>query len=101
MIPSIESKREALAQLCAHHQVRSLEVFGSAATGKLRQNSDLDFLVDFHPADSMSPAGQYFGLLEALETLFDREVDLLTRRSLRNPYLVDSVEKTRRLLYAA
>jgi predicted nucleotidyltransferase len=101
MIPSIEAKRDALAELCLRCQVRSLEVFGSAATGKLRDDSDLDFLVDFRPTDSMSLADQYFALLEALEELFGRKVDLLTRRSLRNPYFVDSVERTRQLLYAA
>ena len=101
MIPSIEAKRDALAELCLQYQVRSLQVIGSAATGKLRADSDLDFLVDFRPTDSMSLADQYFGLLEALEELFGRKVDLLTRRSLRNPYFVDSVEKTRQLLYAA
>ena len=101
MIPSIEATRVPLAQLCTHYQVRSLEIFGSAATGKLREDSDLDFLVDFQPVDSMSPADQYFGLLEALEELFGRRVDLLTRRSLRNPYFVNSVENTRQLLYAA
>ena len=67
----------------------------------MHADSDIDFLVDFHPADSMSPADQYFGLLDALEELFGRRVDLLTRRSLRNPYFIDSVEKTRQLLYAA
>ena len=101
MIPSIEAKRDSLTDLCLQYQVRSLEVFGSAATGKLRDDSDLDFLVDFRPIDSMSLADQYFGLLQALEELFGRRVDLLTRRSLRNPYFIDSVEKTRQLLYAA
>ena len=101
MIPSIEAKRDALAELCLQYQVRSLEIFGSAATDEQRDDSDLDFLVDFRPTDSMSLADQYFGLLEALETLFHRKVDLLTRRSLRNPYFVESVEKTRQLLYAA
>ena len=101
MIQPFEAKRQTLAELCLQYQVRSLEVFGSAATGKLRDDSDLDFLVDFRPTDSMSLADQYFGLLEALEELFGRKVDLLPRRSLRNPYFVDSVEKTRKLLYAA
>ncbi|MGB5550254.1 MAG: nucleotidyltransferase domain-containing protein [Thermoanaerobaculia bacterium] len=101
MIPSIEAKREPLAQLCTHYQVRSLDIFGSAATGDLREDSDLDFLVEFRHVDSMSLADQYFGLLKELEELFGRRVDLLTRRSLRNPYFVDSVEKTRQLLYAA
>lgn len=98
---TIETKREALDGLCLQYHVGSLEVFGSAATGNLREDSDLDFLVDFRPTESMSLADQYFGLLEALEELFGRKVDLLTRRSLRNPYFVDSVEKTRQLLYAA
>ena len=98
---TIETKREALDGLCLQYHVGSLEVFGSAATGNLHEDSDLDFLVEFLTVDSMSLADQYFGLLEALERLFDRKVDLLTRRSLRNPYFVDSVEKTRQLLYAA
>ena len=101
MIQTIETKREALDGLCLQYHVRSLEVFGSAATGNLREDSDLDFLVEFLTVDSMSLADQYFGLLEALERLFGRRVDLLTRRSLRNPYFVNSVEKTRQVLYAA
>jgi len=101
MMQTIETKREALDGLCLQYHVGSLEIFGSAATGSLREDSDLDFLVEFLTVDSMSLADQYFGLLEALERLFGRKVDLLTRRSLRNPYFVDSVEKTRQLLYAA
>ena len=101
MMQTIETKREALDGLCLQYHVGSLEVFGSAATGNLREDSDLDFLVEFLTVDSMSLADQYFGLLVALERLFDRKVDLMTRRSLRNPYFVDSVEKTRQLLYAA
>jgi len=100
MIQPIEAKRQTLAELCLRFHVGSLEVFGSAATGDLREDSDLDFLVEFRHVDSMSLADQYFGLLKELEELFGRRVDLLTRRSLRNPYFVDSVEKTRELLYA-
>jgi len=101
MMQTIEAKREPLAKLCLQFQVRRLEVFGSAVTGQQRLDSDLDFLVEFRRVDSMTLADQYFGLLEALEELFDHEVDLLTGRSLRNPHFVDSVEKTRQLLYAA
>ena len=46
-------------------------------------------------------AGRDFGLLQALEELFGREIDLLTERSLRNPYFIGSIEKTRQLLCAA
>ncbi len=102
MIQAIESRRGAVASLCRQFHVERLDVFGSAASDAFdEQASDLDFLVEFRPVESMSPAGQYFGLLDELQKLFGREVDLLTQRSLRNPYFIRSVEKTRRLLYAA
>jgi predicted nucleotidyltransferase len=101
MTQAIEEQRDALAELCLRFHVGRLEIFGSAATGGLRDDSDLDFLVEFRRVGSMTPADQYFGLLEALEELFGRAIDLLTDRSLRNPYLISSVEKTRQLLYAA
>lgn len=101
MIQMLEAKREALAEMCHRFHVERLEVFGSAATGSLCAESDLDFLVDFQRVESMTLADQYFGLLEALEELFGRKVDLLTGRSLRNRYFITSVEKTRELMYAA
>lgn len=102
MISTIEKRREAVAELCREFNVERLDIFGSAATDQPEEEvNDLDFLVEFGRGGSMSPAQQYFGLLSALEHLFARDVDLLTRRSLRNPYFIRSVEKTLRRLYAA
>jgi predicted nucleotidyltransferase len=102
MIPTIEERREAVAELCREFNVERLDIFGSAATDQPDvEVNDLDFLVEFGRGGTMSPAQQYFGLLSALQRLFGREVDLLTRQSLRNPYFIRSVERTRRLLYAA
>ena len=101
MEQTIEAKREALIELCRRFQVDRLDVFGSAATRDLERDSDLDLLVRFQRTESLTPADQYFGLLEALQDLFGREIDLLTDRSLRNPYFISSVENTRQLLYAA
>jgi predicted nucleotidyltransferase len=101
MVQAIQARREAVHELCRRLQVARLDIFGSAATGRLREDSDLDLVVVFQPTPSMSPADQYFGLLAALEDLFGREVDLLTERSLRNPYFAESVRRTRQPLYAA
>jgi uncharacterized protein len=91
-----------LDEICRRHGVTRLDLFGSAATGRFDPaKSDLDFLVEFGKAPPMTLADQYFGLLEALEQLFRRKVDLLTTRSLRNPYLIREIERTRRPLYAA
>jgi len=105
MIAVVEDKRPQLAELCRAYHVRRLELFGSAtATAADRFDadaSDLDFLVEFQPTGEMNPADQYFGLLEALKQLFGREVDLVTVRSLRNPYFIQSVNATREAVYAS
>jgi len=46
-------------------------------------------------------ADSYFGLLEALEQLFNRPVDLVVASAIKNPYFRESIERTRVLLYAA
>ena len=98
----IESHRSELAKLCDRYYVQRLELFGSAATGEFDpQSSDLDFLVEFQATKAMNPADQYFGLWDELKRLFQRDVDLVTVGSLRNPYFIDTVNKTKTKLYAA
>ncbi|MCH8829499.1 MAG: nucleotidyltransferase domain-containing protein [Planctomycetes bacterium] len=103
MIAHVQHKQNELAGLCRKYKVRVLDLFGSAATelGFDPETSDLDFLVEFEPTDNMGPADQYFGLLEDLKSLFGREVHLVTNRSLRNPYFIESVNATRQSLYAS
>ena len=100
MHPVIDKHRTEIRSLCHRYHVRRLDVFGSAARGD-GDPRDVDLLVEFAPAPGMGPVDEYFGLLEALERLFDRPVQLLTRRSLRNPHLIRSIEKTHRILHVA
>ena len=72
----IEQKRGELEALCRRYHVRRLDLFGSAAAGELRAESDIDLLVDFGPQPGAGYAARYFDLLEALESLFKRPVDL-------------------------
>ena len=91
-----------MADLCRRLNVARLDIFGSATGDRFDADaSDLDFLVEFRRSGEMTLADQYFGLLSGLEGLFERRVDLVTRRSLRNLYFIRSVEATRQLLYAA
>lgn len=101
MIPDIDQRRPELEALCRRFGVRRLEVFGSAAAGTFREEiGDLDFLVEFQRPTGPGYADRYFGLLEALEALFGRPVDLVAASAIRNPYFRESVDKTRALLYA-
>ena len=103
MISLIEDNRKALEQLCLKYRVRRLELFGSALMGKNfdTEKSDLDFLVEFLPLTQGEYADAYFGLLESLEKLFDRHVDLVMPRAIKNPYFIESIYMNRKVLYAA
>lgn len=93
---------DAIAELCRRHGVRRLALFGSATSEAFDPTrSDLDFVVDLGDLPPARYADAYFGLLEDLEALVGRPVDLLTAPSLRNPYLRQEVERTARELYAA
>ncbi len=102
MIAAIEEHRAELAELCRRHHVLRLALFGSATRDDFDpQRSDLDFLVDFESLTPGEHADSYFGLLEGLESLFDRRVDLVESSTLRNPYRRQEIEATQVLLHAA
>ena len=96
---SLESHRRELVAICAELGVRRLELFGSA----LRSDApgDLDFLVDLGDRPPADYANAYFALLERLQALFARPVDLVTPAGLANPYFRERVEQEKALLYAA
>jgi predicted nucleotidyltransferase len=98
----IEEQRQKLIELCARYRVLRLELFGSAVTDRFDpDSSDLDFLVELEPASPGELAARYFGLLEDLEAIFQRPVDLVMTRAIKNPYFLQAIEPSRTLLYAA
>lgn len=97
----IEDKLESVAELCRRNRVRTFEVFGSAISDRFdAESSDLDFIVSFEEMSPREFADAYFGLLEGLQELFQRPVDLVVEESIVNPYFLNEIEKTRALVYA-
>jgi hypothetical protein len=97
----IDEHRREIEGLCERFGVARLDVFGSAVGESFDlETSDIDFLVEFTDPASLSYADDFFGLKLALEALFDRRVDLITRPSVRNPYLLARIEATGKLVYA-
>lgn len=102
MHPIIENHSAELADLCRWFHVRRLDLLGSATTDRFDPaTSDLDFLVEYVPMIPELLVDSYFGLLEALEVLFQTPVDLVSARAIRNPYFAESVEATRQPVYVA
>lgn len=91
-----------IADLCRRYRVERLELFGSATGEDFDpESSDFDFLVDFLPLERGTRADTYFGLLEDLQELLERPVDLVMTTAIRNPYFLEAVEAQREVLYAA
>jgi predicted nucleotidyltransferase len=69
---------EHIRKLCKTNKVKSLFAFGSV----LREDADL-----------------YFNLKQLLEDLFNRNIDLLEERAIRNPLFKEEIDKTKVLIY--
>jgi predicted nucleotidyltransferase len=101
VIELIEQHRDAISALCRKYGVRKLELFGSAAGGGFDlAGSDIDFFYEFDD-NLQGLADRFFGLLEDLEALLGRKVDLVSSRDVRNPYFLKKANEHRVTLYAA
>ncbi len=94
---------ESIRVLCGEYQVTRLELFGSATRPDFDpERSDIDLLVEFAPDADLGPwLARFFEIQDRLAALLQRKVDLAMAGSLRNPYLIRSIDCDRRLLYAA
>jgi predicted nucleotidyltransferase len=69
-----------IADFCRRWKIRQLAVFGSAVSGELRPDSDIDLLVSFIPDADWSMFDHY-RMEDELGGLFTREVDLVSRQA--------------------
>ena len=97
--PRIEVPRERLAELCKHHRIRRLALFGSVLRDDFSPDSDIDVLVEFEPGHT--PGLAFIRMERELSTLFQgRPVDLVTPRFL-NHRIRDRVLAEAQTQYAA
>ena len=74
------NKREEILQIAARHGAQNVRIFGSAARGEARPDSDIDFLVTLEIGRSLLDLAR---LLRELEALLGRNVDVVTEAGLR------------------
>jgi len=89
-----------IAEIMRLHQVKKAYLFGSVCTQEFTEQSDVDFLISMpENMDPIQYADDYFALLEALRNYLNRDVDLLTTVSLKNPYLLKSIHQNSIKIY--
>jgi hypothetical protein len=90
---------EVLAEVCSRYLVKELSLFGSAARGEMRPDSDLDLMVEFQPGARVGLI-KFEALAEELERLSGHKVDLVTKIGLK-PWVRPQVLREARVLYSA
>lgn len=91
---------QMLKSLCKKYKVKDLYAFGSVITDKFSDKSDIDLLVSFEEGiPLLDYADNYFDFKDNLAQLFNREVDLVTKDTLTNPYFINEVEKSKTYIY--
>jgi predicted nucleotidyltransferase len=76
----LRTKRREILRIAGEHGAHNVRVFGSAARGDARDDSDIDFLVEFEPGTSLLT---HADLIVALEDLLVRHVDVAPEKTLK------------------
>ncbi len=97
MTIKIDKFRQRIQNVCRDLELKSLDLVGSAAREDFAADSDVDVLVNF--GNDRGLFGRYFDLKERLEEIFERPVDVIEERAVKNPYFKRAVERDRIKIY--
>ncbi len=92
---------DQIKKACAANNVKTLFAFGSVTNNQFRADSDVDLIVDIEETDPLLYSDSYFSLKEQLEKIFNRHVDLLEQKAIRNPFLSREIDQTKVLIYGS
>jgi predicted nucleotidyltransferase len=95
----IEKNIDRLTRLCEKYKVAELYVFGSILSNRFSSESDIDFIVTFDEIELEKYADNYFDFKFSLEDLFKRNIDLLEEKAIKNPFLKNSINNSKQLIY--
>jgi len=100
IVSQLEVPEDEIASFCKKWQITEFALFGSILRDDFRPDSDVDVLVNF-VVDAKWSLFDIVRMKEELKTLFGREVDLVERDCLRNPFRRYEILRTKETIYAA
>jgi len=96
----LNSHIQQIRELCEQYKLERLYAFGSVLTNRFSENSDIDFLYTFkEDIPLLDVVDHYFNFQNELEKTLSRPVDLVSEKSLNNPYFIKEVDNTKQLIY--
>lgn len=96
----IENKISDVYYLCQKYKVSQLYLLGSVARNKYNSNSDIDFVVYFLPDIPLDDyADNFFDFIYELQNLFNRKIDWVSGKAMKNPFFIQEIEQTKKLIY--
>ena len=91
---------QKIDDFCRKWRIHELALFGSVLREDFRADSDVDFLLDWQEPLEWS-LWDFIAMKEELSRIVGREVDLVSRRTLDNPFRRDPILRSRQVIYAA
>lgn len=91
---------DKITAYCKTYKVKELYAIGSVVSDRFSEDSDIDLLIEFKQLPIDEYTDNYFILHKLFRNIFDRKIDLITNRSLSNPFFIKSIEDSKQLLYA-
>ena len=98
--PKITVPIDSVKDFCRKWKVVEFSLFGSVLRDDFRPDSDIDVLVTLAP-DAPWSLYDWVDMIDELKAIFGREVDLVSRGGLRNPFRRHEILTTREIIYAA
>jgi len=95
----VERNMNQVSKLLEQHKVDNMYLFGSVLTENFTLTSDIDFLVNFGQVELEDYFDNYIGLKIGLEQIFNRSVDLVEEKTVKNPVLRRSIDRNKKLIY--
>jgi uncharacterized protein len=96
----IEIPRGSIEAFCKRWRVKELSLFGSVLREDFGPHSDVDVLVSFEEGSGWS-LFELVDMGEELKAMLGRDVDLVCKNGLRNPFRRREILATREVVYAA
>ena len=91
--------RARIEEFCRRWKIVEFSLFGSALREDFRSDSDVDVLVSFGEGADWD-LFDWVSMIEELKSIFGREVDLVEKTSLRNPFRRHYILNNQKVIYA-